>query len=145
MPDVTVSALHPAELPRVLELLKQAKLPELGIAENVQGFAVARLADAVVGCVGVEVYGSSGLLRSVAVKPSHAGRGVGALLVNHALLHATRQNLVSLYLLTTTARGYFSRFEFADCLREQAPEAIRSSWEFRSGCPASATLMIRRL
>ncbi len=56
---------------------------------------------------------------------------------------AKRVELRSVYLLTTTARDYFARRGFADCPREEAPAAIRESWEFRTGCPSTAAFMKR--
>ena len=35
------------------------------------------------------------------------------------------------------------RHGFAVCSRDEAPAAVRGSWEFRSGCPATAVLMLR--
>ena len=56
-----------------------------------------------------------------------------------------RERLQDVYLLTTTAHDYFARRGFADCARGEAPAAIRDSWEFRTGCPTSSSLMRRRL
>jgi amino-acid N-acetyltransferase len=94
---------------------------------------------------GLELHGEDGLLRSVAVDPDYRGQGLAKSLVAAVIERATRVGLRSMYLLTTTARDYFARLGFADCPRDAAPRAIRDSWEFRTGCPSSATLMKRAL
>ena len=84
--------------------------------------------------------GSSAAWRSTS---DYRGQGLGASLVEAALSRAGRLNLGTVYLLTNDARDYFARLGFADCPREDAPPAIRESWEFSTGCPASAAFMKR--
>jgi amino-acid N-acetyltransferase len=79
----------------------------------------------------------------VSVDPGYRNQGLGEMLVEATLERAGRLELRAVYLLTTTARDYFTRRGFVDCRREEAPEAIRGSWEFRVGCPATAVLMKR--
>jgi amino-acid N-acetyltransferase len=143
MSETVISLLSVADVPVVLELLKQSGLPEVGIAENVSAFAVARSDGILVGCIGLEVYGGSGLLRSLVVRPNQRSRGLGAALVQYALARAEQWELLSVYLLTTTAREYFTRFGFSACPRDGVPDGIASSWEFRTGCPNTAVLMVR--
>ncbi|HEY8310016.1 MAG TPA: hypothetical protein VIG47_05635, partial [Gemmatimonadaceae bacterium] len=52
-------------------------------------------------------------------------------------------HIQALYLLTTTAEGYFPRFGFTRISRETASDGVRNSVEFRDACPASATVMVR--
>ena len=58
---------------------------------------------------------------------------------------ARKRRVEALYLLTTTAPGYFRGHGFADCPRDEAPAGIRESWEFRSGCPQTSTFLKRAL
>lgn len=143
--DVTLLPLEAPELPFALDLLASCELPSVGVHESVEGFVVARVAGDVVGCCGIEVHGTDALLRSLAVVPTWRGRGVAASLVANRIALAERRGLSALYLLTTTAREYFTRFGFDTWPRDRAPEAIRDSWEFRAGCPDTATFMRRAL
>ena len=97
----------------------------------------------VVGVAGLEIHGDDGLLRSVAVDEDYRGQGLGASLIEEALARAGRLKLATVYLLTNDARDYFARHGFSDCPREEAPPAIRGSWEFSTGCPTSAAFMKR--
>jgi amino-acid N-acetyltransferase len=143
MSEVRLSQLGVADVPAVLELLKGSELPEIGVQENPGAFVVARKGHDIIGCCGVELHGTDGLLRSLVVAASHRGDGIATALVEHVLSLPEYSHLGSIYLLTTTARGFFPRFSFEVCPRDQAPAAIRASWEFRTGCPDSAVFMRR--
>lgn len=140
-----IEPLTRRELPKILELLDEADLPAAGVEEHLDSFIVARDEGALVGCVGMEVYGDVGLLRSLVVRPSTRGSGVGRLLVEALFERAREKGLDSLYLLTTTADDYFSRFGFEAIAREDADPRLQASEEFRGACPDSAICMVRRL
>lgn len=123
------------------DLLRRVALPEDGVADHFGNYLVVRDASRLVGLCGVEVCGEDGLLRSVAVDPDYRDEGIGSLLVAGAKELARRLGLRDLYLLTTTAAPFFRRHGFEDRARDQAPEAVRESWEFRTGCPASSAFM----
>jgi amino-acid N-acetyltransferase len=125
------------DLGRVLELLRQEQLPEVGVVEQFGHFLVVRE---------IEVHGENGLLRSVAVDREHREGGVGDCLMRGALeLASGKLQLKALYLLTATAARYFERYGFHETARHEAPATIRESWEFRTGCPETAVLMKRSL
>ncbi len=123
-------------------LLAGAGLPVSDIAgtEHLQLFGM-RSGPALVGVVGVEVYGQTGLLRSLAVAESHRAKGCGRALVRHAEAWASRRGVRALYLLTTTASRYFARHGYLELDRSEAPAAIATTTQFAGLCPASAVLM----
>lgn len=130
------------DLPAVLELLEDARLPLAGVSEHIGNFVLA-LDGAVVGCAGLEVYGEAGLLRSVAVDLNYRSLGVGAGLTQKVLELAAARGLSSVSLLTNTAPGYFSRFGLARVERSELPAALAESAEFQGACPDSAVAMMR--
>jgi len=135
---------RPHDLRGALDLLGRAELTDQDVAERWGHYFVVREDDGrVVGVAGLEIHGEDGLLRSVAVDADYRGQGLAASLVEAALERAKRVQLRSVYLLTTTARDYFARRGFVDCPREEAPAAVRGSWEFRVGCPSTAAFMRR--
>jgi amino-acid N-acetyltransferase len=135
---------RPHDLRGALDLLGRAELTEQDVAERWGHYFVVREDDGrVVGVAGLEIHGEDGLLRSVAVDTEYRGQGLAASLVEATVERAKRVNLRAVYLLTTTARDYFVRRGFADCPREDAPAAVRESWEFRTGCPSTASFMKR--
>lgn len=129
----------------VESLLAEQALPRAGVADWLEHFWVAEGDGAVVGVAGVELYGTSALLRSVAVAPAWRGRGLGGVLTERALEEAKAAGARDVYLLTTTADRYFPRHGFACISREAVPETVTASVEFRGACPASAVVMHRAL
>ncbi|MGH7498558.1 MAG: arsenic resistance N-acetyltransferase ArsN2, partial [Gemmatimonadales bacterium] len=125
----------------VLDLLEAAGLPLAGVAPALHDFYVAEIGGRVVGAVGLEPHLPDALLRSAVVEPGARGTGLGVALVERLLDHAREQGVRAVYLLTTTAEAYFLRFGFQRFAREDVPDGVRTSVEFREACPASATVM----
>jgi len=129
----------------LLALMTRAHLPTEGLVSHLDGALVARDGDHVVGSAAIEIYADGGLLRSVAVDDTCRGIGLGARLTAAAIEDAQRRALPALYLLTTTAEHYFPRFGFERIARDEVPPSVQASIEFRGACPASATVMRKRL
>lgn len=131
----------PADLPRIEALLTAVSLPVAGVAEHLEGVRVAEESGHLLGVAGLERHGQVALLRSVAVTPSVQGQGVAARLVGEVLDQARHLELEAVYLLTTTAEGYFPRFGFVTVPRSVAPAPLLASREFQDACPQTAILM----
>jgi N-acetylglutamate synthase-like GNAT family acetyltransferase len=134
-----------SDLQRVRELLAEAGLPvdDLGTADI--GFWVARDEMGISGAVGVERFGTSGLLRSLVVADRDRKRGTGSALIQ-ALESSVRANGIRmLVLLTQTAESFFEKRGYTVTPREQVPDPVRQSAEFRTLCPASAVCMSKAL
>lgn len=136
-----IRAATARDLPEVITLLAKDKLPLAGLKEHVGTMLVARRSARVVGCAAVEIYGTSGLLRSVAVDEERRGEGLGHQLTQAALDLARSRGVTSVYLLTTTAESFFPRFGFREVAREDVDPAVRASVEFTTACPAGAMAM----
>ncbi|HET8622736.1 MAG TPA: arsenic resistance N-acetyltransferase ArsN2 [Gemmatimonadales bacterium] len=143
--SATLRPATAADHSAVAGLLNRAGLPLAGVSADLAGFVVAERDGRIVGTAAVEVYGATGLLRSVAVEPEFRSGGLGRAVVERALEAAERAGVADVFLLTTTAERYFPRFGFTAVPRDDAPEALEASAEFRGACPASAVLMHRRL
>jgi N-acetylglutamate synthase-like GNAT family acetyltransferase len=128
----------------VLALLDTNGLPREGLVEHLGTAVVARLDSEVIGCAALELYEHGALLRSVAVRADARGAGVGHDLVEAALALATELQTEAVYVLTTTAERFFPRFGFEVIERDDVPATVKQSVEFRSACPASASVMRRR-
>jgi amino-acid N-acetyltransferase len=128
----------------------ECELPAAGVAQLLRvspgDFVVAYDgAGQLAAVAGLEVCETEALLRSVAVRATHRGQGLASDLVERLVADAERRGLRSLYLLTTTAEGFFPRHGFQRIEREVAPPSIAATEEFTSACPASATVMVRHL
>jgi len=129
------------DLPEILALLEQSKLPTDGLADHLDTALVVRAAGRLVACAAVEIHGTAGLLRSVAVDPARRGEGLGYRLTEAALDLARARGVTSVYLLTTTAGAFFPRFGFKPIDRKEMDPALERSAELRGACPASALAM----
>lgn len=136
---------HPPEA-AVKELLSMCSLPTSDITSSyLEDFFGCGPKQAPEGVVGLELYGTVGLLRSLAVSEKCRGLGCGEALVAKAERHALAKGTKELYLLTTTAERFFERLGYSRTPREAAPEAIRQTKEFSGLCPASSAFMRKEL
>ena len=145
MTGITIERAVAGDVPQILDLLKRQSLPPDGLTDHAATTVVARQDGRVVGSAAVEMYADGGLLRSVAVDDSLKAQGLGRALTEQAVALARAAGLDALYLLTTTAEGYFPKLGFERTTREDVPAGVRSSVEFTSACPASAIVMRKRL
>ena len=95
----------------------------------------------IVGSVGLERFGRSALLRSLATAKQARKAGLGTRLLAHAELMARASEVSELWLLTTTAAGFFRRRGYLDIPRGAAPTQVAASRQFAEMCPANATCM----
>jgi N-acetylglutamate synthase-like GNAT family acetyltransferase len=141
--QVQLTGVVLSDLDSVEQLLCTAALPLAGLRAQFPGaYAAVRQAGEIVGVAGLELYGTAGLLRSVAVAPAQRSMGLGSLLVRDRLARAREAQLSAVYLLTTTATDYFARFHFAAADRAAVPETLATSTEFAEACPVSAACLV---
>ncbi len=141
--SATLRPARPEDLASVERLLSTSSLPLVGVAEALSSFVVAEADGTIVGVAGLEVCCDNALLRSVAVEAAWRSRGVGRALVTRVVSDAEARGIRALYLLTTTAERWFPGFGFRQISRDEVPDDVRETDEFRSACPASATVMAR--
>jgi amino-acid N-acetyltransferase len=134
-----------ADLGAVIALLSTSGLPTADIERHIQSFVIARWHGHLIGTVGFENYGELGLLRSLCVEKSRRGQGTGRSLVSAIEAVVSTHGVREVYLLTTAAARYFETKGFATIPRDQAPDEIRQTTEFRSLCPSSAICMRKSL
>jgi len=84
----------------------------------------------VIGCVGFEVYGPHGLLRSLAVDPCRRRSGHGRGLIRAALAALSACNVDDVWLLTHDCGPLFAEFGFEPSPREHVPRQLATSAEF---------------
>jgi amino-acid N-acetyltransferase len=137
---------RPSDFPAIVALLLDAALPHDDLTpEHLEHFLVLRDGDAIAGVVGMEVAEDAGLLRSLVVPEHRRGGGLAMRLVDALEQRARASGIRTLYLLTTTAEGFFARRGYAPADRAAVPEAIAATPEFRGICPASAACMAKAL
>jgi amino-acid N-acetyltransferase len=142
---VMISCAGPGDLPEIMQLLERSGLPLDGLESSTPLIIVAKDGETVMGCAALEAYGTAGLLRSLAVDPTHRWQTVGAQLVEWMLADAQQHGFREVYLLTETAAAYFPRFGFRPITREAVSPAIHASVEWASACALTAQAMVLEL
>ena len=141
--SVEISPASSDDLRDILDLLSEVQLPHDGVAENVGGFLVARNEGLrLVGTIGLERYGNTGLLRSAAVAPEYQKSGLGSRLTEDLLARAKSEGVEKVVLLTATASEFFARrFGFCGTTRKTYDERLAGSAEWKLPRCSSAVCM----
>lgn len=140
-----VQAASAEDLPEIRALLESAGLPTGDLPSAQPEFVAVREGGALVAAGALQRFGTSALLRSMAVSAGHRGQGLGDAIVL-ALERAAREARVErLILLTETAGPFFARHGYQVIERSEAPVELQASEEFRSLCPSSAICMAKQL
>jgi amino-acid N-acetyltransferase len=127
-------------------LLTAAGLPHADLTpQHLDHVLVLREDAALVGAVGLEVFGPDALLRSLVVAETHRGRGLGDRLTAAAEALAREEGVTTIWLLTETAAPFFAARGYAPAERATAPPSIQATAEFAALCPASAVCMRKGL
>ena len=93
------------------------------------------------GCVALEVFGDSALLRSLAVHPDRRGEGLGWMLAEAVLLRCA-SGLARVCLLTEHATDFFAeKFGFVPVTREKLPDEVKQSSKLPSSSENRAVAM----
>jgi amino-acid N-acetyltransferase len=135
-----------SSLDEILSLLTDCRLPVADIsAASPPLFFGIRVAGVLVAVVGLELFHSIGLLRSLAVSPTFRGRGLAQELLAFAEVCAASHGTHTLFLLTTTAEEFFLKFGYVAASRQDAAQAIQATPQFSGLCPSSAACLSKQL
>lgn len=145
VPDLRIRRATAKDLPSVTDLLKEYNLPTEGVPDHIANYLISESSGEMIGTIGLEVYESTGLLRSACVKERFQSRGVGQRFYEILITYAQEIGVDEVVLLTTTAKNYFARKGFEVIDRESVTGSVLNSSEFRGACPTTATVMIKRL
>jgi amino-acid N-acetyltransferase len=127
-------------------LLQAQGLPVSDITdEHLEHFFFVGSVGSPTGLVGLELYGTDALLRSLVVADNARRKGLGSALIYHAEQYAASKGVRSIYLLTTTAEAFFKRLGYECIERSNAPPSIERTREFAGLCPASSAFMLKSL
>lgn len=94
------------------------------IRRNISHFLVLEENRQVIGCLSLESYGSDlAEIRSVAVSAERRGEGLGARLIEFALLEARRRSIARVFAVTHASQ-FFERQGFATASRKTLAEKV---------------------
>lgn len=127
-----------------VDALKDAVLPTDDLDGGARFFA-SEVDGVAVAFGGLERDGPDQLVRSVVVPAGGRGGGHGRQVVQALTGQARTDGAERLWLLTTSADGFFGSLGWTVADRAGAPEAVRATRQFGGLSTASAVLMCRRL
>lgn len=146
----TLNALHlkvvanEIERQEAINLLQQQHLPVSDIDED-KVLYLLKADERTIGTVGLEIFEDCALLRSVSIIKEEQGKGYGNFLNTAIENYAADSGISCLYLLTTTAKDFFSKHGYCVISREEAPLCVQQTAEFTSLCPSSAVVMKKKI
>lgn len=129
----------------IIHLLASNALPTSDIYEKNITLFVGVQKDEIIATIGIEIYENVALLRSLCVKEGYKNLKVGEKMLSYLITLCKHENIEALYLLTTTAEDYFTRHGFRKIGRENTPQSIQKTREFKDICPSSAVIMCLKL
>lgn len=134
------------QITEIAQLLSSCELPvsDIEASESLVFFGY-RNRSYLTGVIGLELYETVALLRSLAIAPSSRTHGLGSGLVTFAEEYAQSIGIESLFLLTTTAESFFLRLGYLPTSRQGAPPLIQSTAQFSGLCPSSSSFMSKNL
>lgn len=143
---LTIRQATPGDLPAIQSLLKANALPFEDLTpEHLHDFIVLSQTSRVLGAIGMEREGKKALVRSLAVEPSMHSRGLGGRLLELIESRARDEGVEDLYLLTTSATGFFSLYGYERIERSDVPETLQAKPQFSSLCPSSAVPLFKHV
>jgi len=142
---LTYSFATPADKIQIRQLLLECELPTLYVHRLLKSFIVAKAAEKIVGVIGVEIYGRTGLLRSLCVDEAWREKGIGKRLNAKIFAYASMQKIDRLYIFTQSAEKFASKLGFHKIDKKRIPKSIRSSWQFRIFKLCTAVCMMKKI
>ena len=129
------------DFPAIIKLLSECSLPASDISPDRQHFLLAELDGTIIGCGGFEAYGRIALFRSLGVSSTYRKQDIGKRLTQQVMEVAQEKGILELYLLTTTAEGFFIKQGWEVTDRKEVPHDITGTSEFATICPSTAICM----
>lgn len=142
--SVAVRVAGKKDVQAIVNLLKKGKLNVEGIEAHLDHFLVVEELgnQQVVGTAGLEILGNQyGLLRSLAVEPAFFNEKIGWELLRILLVHAGKQGLQEIYLLTRSV-PFFQLCGFQEVEWKDIPSQVKESTHFQQYTPSLSTAMV---
>jgi N-acetylglutamate synthase-like GNAT family acetyltransferase len=145
MPDIEIASFE--DLDRIVDLLESVNVPTEGIHPGSTRFFIIRNESygKIIGCIGLELFNGSALLRSFAVNPKHQGKRIGTWLIERILEEALEAGSDAVYLCTTKAPQLFLNIGFLEIELDEVPEEIKRSELFMNISPIGAAYLKKNI
>ena len=119
------------DIPAIATLLIESNLPPDDLERWIDNFLVLIIDGKIEGCIGLEQWDVVGLLRSFVVSENYRSRGLGIRLYTKLIALAKGINLSSIILLAMGASDFFEKNGFKFIKRNETPESVKNSVQFK--------------
>ena len=120
-----------SDIPEFVRLIIAGELPPLFIEDFVEGFVAVEHEGTIVGCGGLEIYETSGVIRSVVVDERARGQKIGEYVAELLMAEARSAGLTGAYLFTMNAHNFWLRFGFIDLPLDVWKVPPRACWQYQ--------------
>jgi ubiquinone/menaquinone biosynthesis C-methylase UbiE/N-acetylglutamate synthase-like GNAT family acetyltransferase/pyruvate-formate lyase-activating enzyme len=140
--DLEISMAIDSHKKSVEGILEKCNLLTTGLDQHFHNFHLAKLPGGIAGCIGIEIYGRYGIIRSTAVLPQYRKKSIGWKLAERMIDFAKDQGVVELYLKTENEAAFFKQVGFSHIFPEQIPAEIKDAEMLAVTCcgPKAATM-----
>lgn len=129
----------------IKDILVKESLPSSDVVLDIINIYLFYEDKDLIGITGLESFKHYGLLRSVVVIDKFKHKGFGRDICELTIEKARDMDIKELYLLTSTAEGFFKTLGFNTTDRAHTPQFIQSTTEFKSLCPDTAACMMKKI
>lgn len=122
---------RPDDMPRMAALIASANLPPLFLEEFLGGFVAADCRGEIAGVGGLEIYGETGVIRSVVVDERARDWGLGRAMSELLIADARSAGAAMLYLFTAEALAFWQHLGFEEIALDDWPPEARECWQWQ--------------
>lgn len=145
MDTLLIKPAEPIQLEEIQNLLKNSGLPYEDIGTHLNDFLCMLNKEEIIVVGGMEIYDDVALLRSLAVMEGKRNEGLGQMIYSELIEHAKSKNIKQIYLLTETAEKFFLKNGFTKVERNEIPEVIKNTHEYKVLCAESAIVLMKNI
>lgn len=133
------------DLENLKRLLESSEEPVEDIDPDFTKFFIIRDESKIIGCVGLELFTGTALLRAFAVDSQYRETEVGSLLVRRLIEEAFDAGTEAVYVCASKAPEFFWQSDFIGIDLDDVPGEIRNSGLFSKDCPQVAAFVKKRV
>jgi len=135
------------DMEEIIHFLESVDMPSTDVDPDFTRFFIARDESEgnIIGCVALELFTGTALLRSFAVRPEYQETDLGSSLVKRLIAEALEAGSDAIYVCASKAPEFFWKNEFAGIDLDDVPGEIRDSKLFTKDCPQVAAYVKKRV
>jgi N-acetylglutamate synthase-like GNAT family acetyltransferase len=128
----------------LISLFESINVPTDDVDPDFTKFFIVREDSKIIGCVGLELFTGTALLRSFAIHSDHQDNEIGQVLIKKLIEEAATEGSDAVYVCSAGAPSFFLDLGFTGIDLDDVPSEIRTSGLFDNDCPRVAAFMMKR-